>query len=114
MSHAGTRVAVPFGYEIDRCERYNLFREFIDVYKAQSGCVDCGYSAHPAALEFDHRDPCQKVGKIASMFAHTDANPHRFTQATANAGWHTVRVPESRASYYPKFSAACPSEPLKL
>jgi len=28
--------------------------------KLERGCVDCGYNAHPAALEFDHRDPADK------------------------------------------------------
>jgi hypothetical protein len=55
-----------------RKERYKLFREFIDTYKVESGCVDCGYNAHPAALEFDHRDPSLKVAGIARMFTYTD------------------------------------------
>ena len=28
-------------------------------------CVDCGYGAHLAALEFDHRDPSQKKFTIS-------------------------------------------------
>ena len=27
----------------------------IREYKLESGCLDCGYNKHPAALEFDHR-----------------------------------------------------------
>ena len=28
-------------------------------------CVDCGYSSHLAALDFDHRDPAQKSFSMA-------------------------------------------------
>lgn len=27
----------------------------VQAHKLKSGCADCGYRAHPAALEFDHR-----------------------------------------------------------
>lgn len=34
--------------------RNNKRREWIDAFKLQKGCADCGYKVHPAALEFDH------------------------------------------------------------
>lgn len=41
-------------------------REILNHYKIAVGCVDCGYNAHPWALEFDHKEPRQ--GKtIGSM-----------------------------------------------
>jgi hypothetical protein len=55
-----------------RRTQYAEFRKFIDAYKVESGCVDCGYAAHPAALDFDHRDPGEKLGTIARMFTYTD------------------------------------------
>lgn len=32
----------------------------IDALKLATGCIDCGYRAHPAALHFDHTDPDTK------------------------------------------------------
>lgn len=29
-------------------------RQRLDALKVERGCVDCGYNAHPAALQFDH------------------------------------------------------------
>jgi hypothetical protein len=29
-------------------------RAWLAAYKLAKGCVDCGYKAHPAALDFDH------------------------------------------------------------
>lgn len=42
------------------CERkkmaqlYAANKVFIQEYKLSRGCTDCGYNAHPEALEFDH------------------------------------------------------------
>ena len=33
------------------------------------GCIDCGYKENAVALDFDHRDPLNKIGKI-SEFSH--------------------------------------------
>ena len=37
----------------------------INALKLEQGCVDCGYRAHPQALEFDHRDPKAKLFNIS-------------------------------------------------
>lgn len=29
-------------------------RKWVDDYKVSKGCIDCGYNAHPVALELDH------------------------------------------------------------
>ena len=34
--------------------RYVVFRDRIAAVKLESGCVDCGYRLHVAALDFDH------------------------------------------------------------
>jgi len=34
--------------------RATAIRRWLDAYKVQTGCVDCGYRAHHAALHFDH------------------------------------------------------------
>lgn len=38
-------------------ERYRRDIEWVRQYKIEHGCADCGYKAHHAGLEFDHRDP---------------------------------------------------------
>jgi hypothetical protein len=29
-------------------------QEYVAIYKQSQGCLDCGYKAHPAALQLDH------------------------------------------------------------
>lgn len=41
-------------------------REWVIAYKLEHGCADCGYSAHHAALDFDHRPGTTKVRDIKS------------------------------------------------
>lgn len=36
----------------------------VHKYKLAHGCADCGYSSHPAALEFDHRPDEHKLFNI--------------------------------------------------
>ena len=43
------------------------FRDFTDKIKLESGCVDCGYNAHPRALEFDHLPGTEKVANISEL-----------------------------------------------
>jgi hypothetical protein len=35
-------------------DRATKIRRWLDAYKVQVGCKDCGYRDHPAALHFDH------------------------------------------------------------
>lgn len=35
-------------------------RELLNQMKMERGCADCGYNAHPAALQWDHRDGADK------------------------------------------------------
>lgn len=39
---------------------YLAAKATIDRLKVETGCVDCGYNRHPAALHFDHIDPATK------------------------------------------------------
>ena len=34
--------------------KYRKVRAFVDKIKLEAGCMDCGYSQHSSALEFDH------------------------------------------------------------
>ena len=47
--------------------RYVEFRKKLDNIKLSSGCIDCGFNLHPAALHFDHREPKLKRCKVAAM-----------------------------------------------
>lgn len=40
-------------------------RAMVDRIKMDAGCKVCGYNEHPAALDFDHRDPATKKFRIA-------------------------------------------------
>lgn len=39
-------------------------REYVGALKLERGCTDCGYAAHPAALDFDHLPGTIKVRDI--------------------------------------------------
>lgn len=41
-------------------------KKYVDEYKLEHGCSDCGYNAHPAALDFDHLPGTVKVRDIKS------------------------------------------------
>ena len=48
--------------------RYSRSTEWINEYKlTQGGCVDCGYNAHPAALDFDHMPGTEKKFNIGQF-----------------------------------------------
>lgn len=46
--------------------RHQKYRAWLDAVKVESGCVDCGFNAHPAALDFDHLPGTQKCFILAS------------------------------------------------
>jgi hypothetical protein len=39
----------------------------IHEYQLEKGCMDCGYKAHPAALEFDHLPGTEKLFNIGEQ-----------------------------------------------
>ena len=41
-------------------------RAWLDEYKVKAGCADCGYRAHPRALDFDHIGT-DKAGDVGRM-----------------------------------------------
>ena len=40
-------------------------RGWINDIKVEKGCVECGYNKHPAALDFNHRNPLEKSFNIS-------------------------------------------------
>ena len=43
-----------------RTEIRRMAATAINAYKLAKGCLDCGFNAHPHALQFDHVDPTTK------------------------------------------------------
>lgn len=41
--------------------------EYMRAYKLERGCMDCGYSEHGVALDFDHRPDEEKLFPPSSM-----------------------------------------------
>ena len=42
-------------------KRIRRRRELLDRYKLRRGCIDCGYRENPYALQWDHRNPADKI-----------------------------------------------------
>jgi hypothetical protein len=42
---------------------------WIQSIKLERGCADCGYNAHPAALDFDHLPEFEKRYKMSTVAA---------------------------------------------
>jgi hypothetical protein len=76
-------------------------RQVLNEIKLEKGCAECGYNKHPAALDFNHRDPSTKLFTIsqsmlrplAQLLAEAEkcdvlcANCHRIH--THEQGQHT-------------------------
>lgn len=39
----------------------------VQQYKVDQGCADCGFDAHPMALQFDHRPGTEKLFNIGEQ-----------------------------------------------
>lgn len=38
-------------------KRYDEAKVWLDQYKVDQGCIDCGWNEHPAGLQIDHLNP---------------------------------------------------------
>lgn len=74
-------------------------RAYISEYKQAKGCKVCGYNAHPFALDFDHRDPGEKLMNVARMMtrprAMLDAEIAKCDVLCANCHRIKTHDPES-------------------
>jgi hypothetical protein len=50
-----------------RRSRCDLKTSYLNEVKMSRGCADCGFRAHPAALDFDHLPGSVKAHTIANM-----------------------------------------------
>jgi hypothetical protein len=48
---------------------------WLAAYKVEQGCADCGYSQHPAALDFDHLPGTEKKFDISQFRSHVSSLP---------------------------------------
>jgi hypothetical protein len=48
-------------------------RARVAAIKVERGCADCGYRAHPAALQFDHRPGEVKVANVSALMKRSGA-----------------------------------------
>lgn len=48
-------------------ERVQHVTDYINAYKMERGCADCGWREFPQALEFDHRPGVAKVAHISIL-----------------------------------------------
>jgi hypothetical protein len=60
-------------YGPGRSERAKRDRLRFQEIKLARGCVDCGYKAHPAALDFDHRPGEIKTYAVCTMAGMSQA-----------------------------------------
>lgn len=64
--------------------------------KVERGCVDCGYNAHPAALDFDHLPGTEKLYRVCTMAGMSrkliDAEIAKCEVVCANC--HRIRTAE--------------------
>jgi hypothetical protein len=54
-------------YGPKRSERAKRDRAYFQQIKLERGCADCGYAAHPAALDFDHLPGAGKLYRVCTM-----------------------------------------------
>lgn len=71
----------------------------IQAFKMESGCADCGYNLHPAALEFDHRPGTIKlfnVGEKMGVYSRKKLWEEIEKCDVVCANCHAIRTTERR------------------
>jgi hypothetical protein len=74
--------------------RATTLRRYLDGVKMERGCVDCGYRAHPAALDFDHLCDKAVLVSFAKSKAQADAEIAKCEVRCANC--HRIKSWERR------------------
>jgi hypothetical protein len=75
--------------------RATEIRRYLDAVKMASGCVDCGYREHPAALDFDHvRGEKKHLVSASKSIAQADAEIAKCEVRCSNC--HRIRTWERR------------------
>lgn len=69
----------------------------LNAIKVASGCLDCGFAAHPAALQFDHArgEKSFEIGsKVSAAWERIEAEIAKCDIVCANC--HAIRTAERR------------------
>ena len=68
-------------------------REILDRYKIAQGYIDCGYNENPYALQWDHRDPADKIFTPHRMVSYNIKNIFKEARKCdiRCANCHTIR-----------------------
>jgi len=72
-------------------------RRYLDSIKTERGCVDCGFSGHPSALDFDHVDG-EKLLLVSSCKSRAQADAEIAKCEVRCANCHRIRTWERRWS----------------
>ena len=54
-------------YDLRNKVRKKQHRDEVNEYKANTPCTDCGVQYPPYVMDFDHRDPEDKIAEIARL-----------------------------------------------
>src|SRR5579859_3626868 len=65
--HSGYCQVIVKGASPGKLRHVAAMKAMVNEIKIASGCIDCGYRDHPAALDFDHLPGCVKVSGISIM-----------------------------------------------
>jgi hypothetical protein len=86
-----------------RAKKYrNLAREWLATYKMSIGCVDCGYAAHPAALQLDHEGPKSvDIAEARSSIRRLKAEIENGQCRVRCANCHSIRTWQTKQSVLP-------------
>lgn len=68
---------VPYKNKLAKRQRDLKVREankrWVEEYKLQKGCADCGYKTHHAGLEFDHIPGSVKEHNVSALYSRNRA-----------------------------------------
>lgn len=76
-------------------ERARKVKEWINDFKVQSGCVDCGYNEHPVALDIDHMDGKTRNISTLRSIAAVIAEIERHQCVVRCANCHRIKSLET-------------------
>ena len=87
-------------FQTARNNRVRELREQVNALKVATGCVSCGYTAHPQALEYDHLPGFDKIANISDLtqkagWAEIEAEIKKCELVCANC--HRIRHYERRS-----------------
>lgn len=92
MANPQTRAA----YNRVARERARMIKDWLSAYKLASGCIDCGYRGHPAALDIDHVEgKTANVSELKSITAiQAEIERHKCVVRCANC--HRIKSWETK------------------